>query len=794
MLTPGAALGPYEVVAQIGYGGMGEVYRARDTRLGRDVAIKLLPAEFAVDPERLRRFEQEARAVATLDHPNILAIHDVGTHEGSPYIVTELLEGENLRERLSGGPMPVRKAVEVAVQMAQGLAAAHAKGIVHRDLKPGNVFITKGGHVKILDFGIAKLVAPRSLVEPAKATTVVEATEAGTTLGTVGYMSPEQVRGQSVDHRTDIFAFGCVLYEMLSGRSPFRRDTAADTASAILHDEPPPLPSDVPRGLDRAVRRCLEKSPEDRFSSAHDLALALQAISAAAESVSPRPPRGVRGAAWVQRHTSVVLGVGAAVLVITAGLTAWLWKGKAGTQTQIRSIAVLPLKNLSGDPAQEYFAEGMHEALTTAVSKIGALRVISSTSATRYKGTDKPLPQIARELNVDAVVEGSVLVAGDRVRINAQLIQAATDAHLWAESYDRPLRDVLGVHDEVARAIASRVKVALTPEEERRLGGAREVDPDAYREYLKGNFYVARTSPDAPQAAIRHYEAAIARDPSYAPAYAGLSFAYANLGSWWGSTSSREASPKARAAALRALELDNQLPEGHIALANVQYLFEWNWPGAESSFRSGMALNPRSSYARVLYANYLTAMGRFDESIALGRETLELDPVSPLAYNEVAWALDFAGRENEALEYYGKASDLEPAFLQTLVLRGEILARTGRTQEAISHLQKAEVAIGAGTATLGLVAYGYTVAGRRADALRVLERLQHGARGGFVWPGEFVWIYCGLGEKQRALDWLEKAYAERDPILVFLKVHPMYRGLRDEPRYQEMLRRMRLDQ
>ena len=352
---------------------------------------------------------------------------------------------------------------------------------------------------------------------------------------------------------------------------------------------------------------------------------------------------------------------------------------------------------------------------------------------------------------------------------------------------------MLGVHDEVARAIASRVKVALTPEEERRLGGAREVDPGAYREYLKGNFYVARTSPDAPQAAIRHYEAAIARDPTYAPAYAGLSFAYANLGSWFGSMSSREAFPKARAAALRAVELDNQLPEAHIALANVKYVFEWDWPGAESSFRSGMALNPRSTYARVQYANYLTAMGRFDESIALGRDTLELDPVSPIAYNEVGFALDLAGREDEASEFYRKASDLEPDFLQTLEARGWILARKGRTGEAMTQLRKAEAAISEGTATLGIVAYGYAVAGRRADALRLLGRLQETAHGEFVWPNEFVWVYCGLGEKQRALDSLEKAYAERDPMMVFLKVHFMFRGLRDEPRYKELLRRMRLD-
>jgi len=442
---------------------MGEVYRAQDIRLGREVAVKVLPAAFSADPDRLRRFEQEARAASALNHPNILTIHDIGTHGGAPHVVSELLEGNTLRERLDGSALPVRKATDYAIQIANGLAAAHEKGIVHRDLKPENLFVTKDGRVKILDFGLAKLTRPEAASGPqTQVPTVTAGTEPGVVMGTVGYMSPEQVRGHPADQRSDIFSFGAILYEMVTGRRAFQRDTAAETMTAILKEEPSGLSevsARVAPALERIVQHCLEKAPEERFQSARDLAFALRdALSESATSKAlPAAPR-------FRFRLGVPFVLAASLL---AAVVLWLlwrdvggFRGRSLSQAgapQIQSLAVLPFQNLSRDPEQEYFADGMTEALIADLAKIRALRVISRTSAMQYKDVKKPLPQIARELNVEAVVEGSVLRSGDRVRITAQLIHAPTDRHLWADSYERDLKDVLALQSEVARAIAQEI-------------------------------------------------------------------------------------------------------------------------------------------------------------------------------------------------------------------------------------------------------------------------------------------------------------------------------------------------
>jgi serine/threonine protein kinase/tetratricopeptide (TPR) repeat protein len=446
-LAPGTRLGPYEVVAVLGAGGMGEVYRARDTRLGRDVAIKVLPAEFAADPDRLRRFEQEARAASALNHPNILVVHDIGSHEGAPYLVSELLEGESLRDRLRDGALPVRTAVDIAVQMAHGLAAAHEKGIVHRDLKPENVFVTRSGHVKILDFGLAKLAdSPLSPAGAAEASTFADGTRAGIVLGTVGYMAPEQARGQAVDHRADIFALGCVLYEMLAGKRAFAGDTAADTLTAILNQDPAPLSglgSGAPPGLQGIVQRSLEKRPADRFSSAHDLALALNAVAEA------------------------------------------LLTGQLPVESSGKSIVVLPFDNLSPDPENAFFADGLTEELIADLSKVRTLRVISRTSAMLLRGSKKDVPTIAKELNVRYVLEGSVRRAGNSLRITAQLIDAASDTHVWAEKYNGTLDDVFAIQEKVSRAIVDALKLTLTADERHRLAARMIPNVKAFDLYLE---------------------------------------------------------------------------------------------------------------------------------------------------------------------------------------------------------------------------------------------------------------------------------------------------------------------
>jgi TolB-like protein len=488
----GRTLGHYRIVEKIGAGGMGEVYRAHDERLDREVAIKVLHQDVAQDVDRLARFEREAKAVAKLAHPNILEIWDFGTDEGVTYAVTELLEGENLSQRIPSNGMGWQKAAEIGASVADGLAVAHGKGIVHRDLKPENVFVTADGRVKILDFGLAQVKVP--VDKEAETETLTPAgTVPGTVMGTVGYMSPEQVRGNPADARSDIFSLGCVLYEMLTGKIAFARESTADTQAAILKEEPPALTAvdvAVPAELDRTARRCLEKNPEARFQSASDLAFALRSIASDTDAVRPGPapvaPRRRRGRLWAAAAAAVVVGTAAVVLNVVG-----LRSRPVGTASRapIRSLAVLPLENLSGDAEQEYFVDGMTEALIADLAQIEALKVISRTSAMRYKNTDKPLPQIARELNVDGIVEGSVLRAGERVRITAQLIHASTDRHVWAKSYERDLEDILSLQKEVARAVSTEIRVRVTEPEHDRLLEAGRLNPEAYENYLRGRWF-----------------------------------------------------------------------------------------------------------------------------------------------------------------------------------------------------------------------------------------------------------------------------------------------------------------
>jgi TolB-like protein/Tfp pilus assembly protein PilF len=785
-LGHGSRLGSYEIVGLLGAGGMGEVYRARDERIGRDVAIKVLPPEFASDPERLRRFEQEARAAGRLNHPNILAVYDVGTFEGAPYIVTELLEGETLRDRLAGGGLTLRKGVEFGVQIAQGLSAAHEKGIVHRDLKPANVFVTNDGHVKILDFGIAKLVAPRNPGEPAQATTVVEATEAGATLGTVGYMSPEQVRGQAVDHRSDIFSLGCVLHELFSGRSPFRRDTAADTASAILHGDPAPLPGAVPRGLNGIIRRCLEKRPEDRFQSARDLAFDLQA---AAEALAAGPV--TRPAAQPRR----LLWAGAAGLVAVAAASLYLvvLRGRSAapvTASQIRSLAVLPLANLSGDPAQEYFSDGMTEELITNLSKISALKVISRTSVMQFKGTKKPLREIAQALGVDGIIEGSVLRAGDRVRITAQLINAATDTHLWAESYERDMRDVLALQGEVARAVAGEVKAAVTPQEKARLASARPVNPEAYDAYLKGLHHWYALTPADLDTAQRYFELALAKDPNYALAYAGVSLVWAGR-QQMGFTAPSEAAPKAKAAALRAVALDDTVAEAHYALAIVRAWSDWDWSGAEPEFKRAIELNPSFPDARAYYSHYLMNMQRPDEALPQMERALELDPFNALLQTLYAVDLLYVRRFDDAIAQARRALQTAPDCPPANCALWWAYEAKGMDNEAFAVAKPLYNSVYGVREVAEALDRGYAEGGYRVAMRRAADVLAAHARTTYVNPTDVANLYLSGGDKDRALEWLEKGLAARDPNLPYLGV-PFYDGVRSDPRFQSLLRRIGL--
>jgi serine/threonine protein kinase/Flp pilus assembly protein TadD len=793
-LATGSRLGPYEIVSPIGAGGMGEVYRARDSRLGRDVAIKVLPASFSNDPDRLRRFEHEARAAGILNHPNITAVYDVGTVGDAPYVVSELLEGETLRSRLAGGALAPRRAIDYALQIAHGLAAAHEKGIVHRDLKPENLFVTKDGRVKILDFGLAKLTQPEKAGPQTNLPTETAGTEPGVVMGTLGYMSPEQVRGKPADARSDIFSFGAILYEMLSGRRAFHGDSAADTMSAILREEPAELSAtnqQVPPALDRVVRRCLEKSPEQRFQSARDIAYALDetlAGATASAAPAPLPPPRSRRLRWLAL-LAASLAAALAVLVVAdaGGLRRRLF---GASSREIHSLAVLPLENLSRDAAQEYFADGMTEALITDLAQIGSLRVISRTSAMRYKGTKKGLPEIARELDVDGVVEGSVLRAGNRIRITAQLIHASTDRHLWARSYERDFKDVLALQDEVAQAIAGQIQARLTSDEQARLSRARPVNPEALDAYLKGRYEWWRWRPENYRKALEYFRQAIAIDPSYAPAYAGLALTYARLGdSAW---RPGDAYPKAKSAALRAVELDPELGEAHVALGMSILWNDWDWAAAERELRRGIDLDPRSTDAHMAYSSFLANMGRREEAVVQVNRAHELDPLSATIRGQKANRLMSAERYEEAIEEAKSALELDPTAIQARTILGRAYLQKGKVGPAIAELERTVDLSRREVGPVAWLGYAYGVAGQKEKAEAVLRELQQRFQEGYVAPPLVALVFLGLGERDRAFEWLEKGYALRDSLIVRLNAMREFDVLRSDPRFVDLIRRIGL--
>jgi eukaryotic-like serine/threonine-protein kinase len=798
-LPAGTRLGPYEILTRIGAGGMGEVYRARDTRLGREVAIKVLPAEFSEDPERLKRFEQEARAASALNHPNIVSVHDVGREGATSYIAMELVEGLSLRELIVTELPPLQKTLGIAAQVADGLAKAHSAGIVHRDLKPENVMVSKDGFVKVLDFGLAKLIrseSSRSLLS--EVPTATGATEPGIALGTVAYMSPEQVRGLPVDARSDIFAFGAILYEMLTGRRAFQGVSPADTLSAILKEEPAELSrggAELPPGLERVVRHCLEKNREERFESARDLAFALREVGSLSlpsrASRAPSRQRVRQPPAWA----IALVGVLALLTVLLVGDVGGLRRRLRGpAAARIESIAVLPLANLSGDPQQEYFADGMTEELISDLAKISALRVTSRTSVMRYKGSSKSMPEIAKELGVDAVVEGSVTRAGSQVKITAQLIDAARDRHLWADSFQRELKDVLALQGEIARAIVGEIGVRLTPQERSRLTDKKTVNPEAYEAYLKGQYHLFRRTAADAQKSLEYFQQAVQKQPDYALAYSCIADAYTMAaGSAQGALSPREAFPKAKAAAMRAVELDPTLGEPYATLGWSSFVFDRDWTTAENQFRRALQLNTNYPIAHENYALFLARMGRFDEAIAEMTRAQKLDPVSLGVNTMMGIALSLARRDDEAIPWFRRVLDMDPSFLRAHFGLGLALVHKKRYEEAIAELRKAVEVSGEGAGQLAALGYAYAAADRRAEALEIIEKLKERSRKNYVPPAMVAGVFAGLGEKDEAMTWLEKAMEERDPWLTSLKVEPMYDPLRSDPRFLDLLHRVGLN-
>jgi len=793
MALPIRALGRYVVERELGSGGMGLVYAAYDPELGRKVALKLVRprASGKMDPSEGRaRLLREAQAMAQLTHPNVIAIHDVGTFGEQVFIAMEYVEGSTLTDWLAAEKRTWPEIVSLFVQAGRGLAAAHAKNILHRDFKPDNVWIGEDGRARVLDFGLARvtrtdneesqspLAQPGDASRPSAGITVLGAavTEPGRVLGTPPYMAPEQLLGELGDARTDQFSFCVALYQALYGELPFTGESVVALLDQIKRRriKEPPKSSRVPSWLRSVLLRGLSPDRADRYESMERLL----------EEVARRP--------FVARRRTLVTS--ALVLLAAAWVLGRIeWDKRDASAGHIRSLVVLPLESLSQEmeQGQDYFAEGITDALTTNLAQIGALRVISRTSAMRYKGRKVPLPEISRDLKVDAVVEGTVARLGERVRISVHLIDARGDHHLWAENFERNLRDIVALQSEVARAIAKQIRIQMTPGEQTRFASTRQVNPGAYEAYARGRYFWNKRTADGLHKAIAYFNEAIERDPGYALAHAGLADTY-NVMAIFGLLPSQDVLSKAKIAATRALDLDEGLAEAHTSLARIHENLDWDWSAAEKEFRRAIELNPGYATARDWYATYLSAHGRHEEALAESNKAHQLDPFSLTINTSVGMILAEGGQEDLAIERLRKTVEMDANFSYAHFQFGRTYLRTKAFVEAIAEFQKASALSPTMSRYASALAHAYARAGRNTEAHQVLEELARSPDGPHASWTEFAIIHAGLGQSDQAFAFLEKAYADREWRLVRMKVEPMFDPVRADPRFANLLRRIGL--
>jgi TolB-like protein/Flp pilus assembly protein TadD len=786
----------YRLLEKIGEGGMGVVYRAEDTRLGRRVAVKFLSARLSEDASALERFHREARAASALSHPHICALYDVGEHKGVPFLVMELLEGVTLRHRIGEAPLPIDLLLDFAVQVTDALDVAHAHGIVHRDVKTANVFITERGQVKVLDFGLAKLVQPgeSGLAGPGANTTLARPgpqTETGQTFGTLSSMSPEQARGEDLDGRTDLFSFGVVLYEMATGREPFVGRTSALTFDAILHTTPA-APSTVnarvPAELDHIIQKALEKNRELRYQTAAEMRADLRRLkresdvprtmsSAQTARLSVAPPRA---SSW---RPIAAAAAGVAVL----GLAALAWFALRGSSGAIDSVAVLPFVTATATADTEYLTDGITETLINGLAQLPDLRVAARSVVFRYKGRDIDPQQIGRDLNVKAIVTGRVASHADRLVIRAEVMNVGTGAQLWGNQYERAPADLLAVQEEIANEILDTLRPRLSGDERRRATRRYTEDSAAYQLYLQGRYNWNKGTISGYKSAVEYFQQAIQKDPRYALAHAGLADSFLLLGSYW-----VEAITEAKTAAEAALRIDPNLAEAHVALGHIKLWLDWDWPAAQREFERGIALNPTSALAHNQYAMCLASLGRLPDAIAEVRRALELDPLSPIVNSDLALYLLYSNRLDDAMAQFRKTVDLDSNSVSAHRGLGIALSLSGRHDEAVAELQRALLLSENNPAVLGHLGAAYARQRNMTEADRVLKALQGLAAREYVPSSAVAVIYAAMGDRASALDALQRAYDEHDYALAQIGVVPWFSSLRAEPRFERLLARLGL--